>query len=515
MHPRAWLAAVVPLTLASLAAGGVAPASSTDSAPTAARASDGVTKYPQDYVPNEGNELTRVGHTIWFTMIGGQANTKIGRMNQQGKVRVVGAHGPAYAFTGPVRTADGGVYVVVDQSEGSDPKGIALAGVDPSTWKVTTSTTKNVEPLAFWPMAADAKGRFWGQGNVVGKGIAVVGAGLDKSLKIVRTGLGPTSSQIDATVANPLVQGPDGHVWIAGPSNTGSDLHIMSIGGNGVRFDAHPARLRIVNLSLVQAGDRMWTLGAGRSGRLTAVGVDQTGAITRVRTDAFRECFTDSVTPRKDGAGGLWFTGADQSCRDDSELLAVKVSMNDGTAEVTDTGIGVLGDAASAVVKVSDGVVVAGRGGTGSLSFVRVAGTTTQMDTNLEPFLANEQTRYPMVGDKNDGAWAQGVNAKGNLVVVHVQGASAIKIPTGIQPVARDLRVGPDQALWTQGVNDGRLVIVKVAFDGTVTKYYSGTAPARFDFVTNGVYDGNGHMWFQGTKPGNGNLVLIRVRATG
>jgi hypothetical protein len=499
-----------------IAAGASAPASSSPQARHAtAQAGTGVVKFPQNFAPNEGNVLTKVGHNVFFAMITDSINTKLGRINPKGKVRLATAQGPAYAFVGPTKTSDGGVYLVTDQSEGQHAgnDGIALAGLNPSSWTVKTSTTKNVEPMAFWPVVADQSGRFWAQGNVVGKGIAVAGAGLNKPLKVIKTNLGPLQSGLDAAIANPIIIGPDGHVWLLGGDGFGSNLAIASVGPNGIRQYVTPKRLAAANLSLTRGANRVWTIGGARGQKLVAVGVDNTGAITRIPTGLQNECVAESIKPVA-GSGTLWFTGTDNSCAAQSELFLAKVAMGAGSATTIDTGIGVLSTEVSTIVPTSDGVLVAGRSDTGSLSFARVSDTSDVIATSVDPYFADQQARYPVVSDQNDGAWAPGVNANGKLVVVHVSGTSETSVPTGLEPVAREIKVGPDQGLWTQGLHQGKLVIAKVSPDGTLTKYQTGLAPNHFDFVMAPASDGKGHLWFQGTKP-NGNLVMIRVPANG
>jgi hypothetical protein len=515
MHGRRWQRGVgCSLAVAAMiAAGTSSPAESVSRAHGAALAGTGVKKFPQSYTANEGGELAKVGHNVFFAMITAKANTKLGRINPKGKTRIASAQGPAYAFNAPTKTTDGGVYVVVDQSEGPGNKGIALAGLNPSAWTVKTSTTKNVEPLAFWPTVADQSGRFWAQGNVVDKGIAVVGAGVDKPLKVVKTNLGPVQSGLDAAVANPIILGPDGHVWLLGGDGVTGNLAIASIGPNGIRQYVTPRRLATADLALTRGANRVWTVAGAHGQKLVAVGVDATGAVTRVPTGLQNECLTDSVKPVAD-SGTLWFTGCDVSCAQ-SELFVAKVAMGAGTATTIDAGVGVLGDAASSVLPVSDGVIVAGVTDAGTLAISRVTDDSRVIDTGLLPYLSNEQGRYPMVSDRNDGVWAQGVNGKGNLVVVRSDGASVTRTKTGLKPTAREITVGPDQSLWTQGLHQGKLVIVKVGLDGTATKYQTGLAPTKFGFVMAPVSDGKGHLWFQGAKSNNGDLVMVRVPANG
>lgn len=516
MSGRRWqLASVCTVgTAVALIASGAPATSYAPTTPRPAVSVDkaGVTKFPLSSRPNDASGLTKVGHKIYFEAITANFNTRLGRISPTGKLRTVGIAGVAYPFNSPVKSSDGSVHLAMQakSAEGS----VFLAALDPDTWKVKTETTSGISPLAGWQSAADDDGRVWMQGNVPGKGIGVVGAGLGRPKVVVRTNIGPISSETDFAINNPLKRGPDGRVWLLGGDGFGAGLRIASFGAKGKKVDVTPRRLGIGSLALTRGSGEMWTVAGRRGGHLVAVGVDPRGDVTRVRTDLLDECDVDAVRPTTDGNGGLWLTGSDVSCSRTSELLVARVRMNHGVSVTRETGLGILGDAASAIVPVDGGgVLVAGRSTAGTLSFALVDGPSVDtIPVNLDPWIDDGQARYPMVTDQDDGAWSQGVNAKGNLVVVHLDGTDVSTSGTGLEPTARELKVGPDGALWTQGLNgNGRLVLVKVRGNGAVKKYPTGLEPTRF--TSKPVYDGKGHMWFQGQNASTGNLVLVRVPA--
>jgi hypothetical protein len=96
-------------------------------------------------------------------------------------------------------------------------------------------------------------------------------------------------------------------------------------------------------------------------------------------------------------------------------------------------------------------------------------------------------------------------------VVVHATPTTVVTTATGLAPAARELAVGPDRSLWTQGVKDRRLVLVKVGANGAMTLYPTGESPTQF--VLGPAPDGAGHLWFRAVDPKTGELVLVRVSA--
>lgn len=502
------------IAMVAMVGGALSPASSSPVSARERPAKAGVVTFPVQGEALIGGELARVGHVVYFASRTTEGNTRLGRITPKGTVRTSVVGGLSYSFNPPTRTTDGGIWLVTQPRGAGENQGIALAGLDPQSWEVARSPS-SVQPMAFWESTADQNGRFWAQGNVPGKGIAAVGAGLGTKPVVVKTNLGPISSGIDPAVNNPMTTDKQGHVWMMGGNKFGVGLRITSVGPNGIRADLTPKGLRVAMLALARGGGRVWTVG-GRAdnGRLVAVGVDPGGAVTRVRTDLFQECLTDSVQPVSDGNGGLWFTGTDTNCAGNSALLLSRVRMKHGVSVTHDTGLGVLGDAVSTVLPVRKGVLVAGITDQRNLAFARVsaAGSRT-VPVHLEAWVDDQQARYPIVGDGANGAWAQGVNANGKLVVVHVEGMTVTKAKTGLAPVAREISVGPDGSLWTQGLHQGKLVIVKVDDDGAVTTFPTGLQPTQL--VMGPAADGKGHLWFQAVKASTGTLVLARVPAKG
>ena len=70
--------------------------------------------------------------------------------------------------------------------------------------------------------------------------------------------------------------------------------------------------------------------------------------------------------------------------------------------------------------------------------------TSDVIATSVDPYFAEQQARYPVVSDQNDGAWALGVNGNGKLVVVHVSGDVGDRGADRPRAIAREIKVGPD-----------------------------------------------------------------------
>ncbi len=362
-----------------------------------------------------------------------------------------------------------------------------------------------------WPSVADREGRFWTQGNAPGTGIVAIGIGLKSQLVAVTTQLAAASSQSDISVNNPIVLGPDGGVWLLGGDGSGAGLRITSVGPAGIKVDVTPRLLGLGALALTPARGQVWTVGTDSAKRLVAVGVDPTGSTTRVPTSLEGECDVDVVQPVYDGHGRLWFTGADASCSPSANLLLAAVDVMHGRSRSHATGLTVLSGAVSTVLPVSGGVIVAGLDAAGHLGFARVTQRSHLLQTGLQPWVAPGQARYPLVGDRRNGAWAQAVDDSGKLVVVHVTRTKVVTVATGLAPAARELEVGPDRSLWTQGMKDRRLVLVKVRPNGGMTLYPTGESPTQY--VLKPAPDGRGHLWFRAADPSTGELVLVRVGA--
>jgi hypothetical protein len=484
-------------------------------APAPARGLTGpLTTFPQGIAPNFGSGLLQVGHRVYYEMVDENGDTTIGRIGPGGHADTATTPGSGYVFNAPTRTSDGGIWLAVDMGGAAaaapgDTPNLGVAGLDPATWQVDALPT-----LAFtldgWQSIADRGGRFWTQGNVPATGLMAVGAGLHAPLVGVTTHIGPLSSESDITINNPMVLGPDGRVWMLGGDGFGAGLRITSVGPAGIGVDVAPALLRVGALALTPARGGLWTVGVNRLGRLVAFVVDPTGATARVRTGLRGECDLGAVQPVADGHGRLWFTAADAACSPSADLMLAAVDMKHHESRARATGLTVL-DAVSSVVPARTGVIVAGLDADGNLGFARVARRSQLFATALQPWVAPSQARYPLVGDRRAGAWAQAVDADGNLAVVHVTRTGVVTTATGIGPVAREMAVGPDGALWTQGVKDGQLVLVRVRPNGRMTLYPTGEAPTQM--VLKPAADGRGRMWFRATDPTTGELVLVRVAA--
>jgi hypothetical protein len=496
--------------VAVIATCGLASASSTDRELTGK-----VTTFPQGIAPNLGSGLLRTGHHVYYEMVDENGNTTIGRIDPRGRARTATTSGSAYIFSPPTRTSDGGIWVAVDSGGGGaapgDTPNLGVAGLDPRTWHVRATSTPGFT-LDGWPSVADRKGRFWTQGNAPGEGIVAVGDGLKAPLVSVTTQLGPLSSETDQSAHNPIVLGPDRRIWLLGGDGTGAGLRITAVDPTGIKVDVAPESVDVGALALVPARGRLWTVGADATGKLVAVGVGTNGSTTSVSTILTGECDLDLVRPVYDGHGELWFTGADASCSPSANLLLAAVDVKRGAARSRTTGLTVLDGAVSTVIPVSGGVIVAGLDAAGNLAFARVTPRRSRLvQTDLRPWVAPGQGRYPLVGDGRGGAWAQAVDSDGKLVVVHVTRTNVRTVATDLTPRARELEVGPDRSLWTQGLKDRRLVLVKVGAKGGMTLYPTGESPTQF--VLAPAPDGAGNLWFRAAEPKTGELVLVRVGA--
>jgi hypothetical protein len=474
-----------------------------------------VATFPQGIAPNFGSGLLRAGRHVYYEMVDGAGNTTIGRIDPRGRVRTASTAGSGYIFSAPTRTSDGGIWIAVDVGGGGaapgDTPNLGVAGLNPATWQVDAMSAPAISEDG-WPSVADREGRFWTQGNAPGVGLVAVGAGLTEPLVAVTTHVGPLSSESDISINNPIVLGPDGRVWMLGGDGFGPGLRITSVGPAGIAVDVAPRLLRVGALALTRARGQLWTVGVDGLGRLVAFGVDPGGSTIRVPTRLRGECELDAVQPARDRRGRVWFTGADTGCSTSADLLLAEVDPKRGGSHAHATGLTVLSGAVSTVLPVGGGVIVAGLDGAGNLGFARVAKRSRILRTDLQPWVASSQARYPLVGDRRNGAWAQAVDAEGKLVVVHVMRTKVVTVPTGLAPAAREFSVTRDGSLWTQGVDEvGRLVIVKVRPNGGITRYRTGEAPTQV--VLKPVSDGRGHLWFRAADRRTGELVLVRVRA--
>ncbi len=470
-----------------------------------------VAAFPQGIAPLTGSGLLSEGRHIYYEMLDQNGNTTIGRIAPSGRTRMVATSGAGYSYAPPRRTTDGGVWFAVDTGGGgarADAPNLGLAGLNPAATRLKVKPTPGYT-LDGWPTVADRHGRFWAQGNTPGVGIIAVAAGLRAPLVSVQTQLGPVSSQSDITVNNPMILGPRGRVWMLGGDGFGAGLRITSVGPGGVGADVAPTGLEVGALALTRAHGRVWTVAADSTAALSAFGVTGSGATTTVPTPLFAECKLDAVQPVRGRHARLWFTGATANCARSARLLLAEVHLSTQTVDAHRTRLRVLRGLVSTVVPTQNAAIVAGRSRAGRLAFARVGRHTWVLRTNLRPFVAASQDRYPLIGDRRNGAWAQAVQHH-HLVVVHVTRRAAVAIPTGLTPIAREISLGPHGDVWTQGTANGRLVLVRVTPRGRVTTFVTSLAPTRV--VLAPAADHHGHLWFRALDPDTGALVLVRVR---
>jgi hypothetical protein len=484
--------------------------------PTGREATGSVTIFPQGIAPNFGSGLLSTGDYVYYEMVDENGNTTIGQIDPNGNARTATTPGSAYLFSPPTWTSDGGIWFAVQSGGGGgaapgDSFDLGVARLDPATWQVNAMSAP-ADVAVGLPSVADREGRFWTQGSLSG-GLVAIGAGVTGPLVVASTDLQLVSSGTDVFASNPIVLGPDGGVWMLGPDNRVGGLRIVSVGPAGIEVNVAPGQLKIGALALVPAGGRVWTFGADRAGGLVAVGVDPAGATATVATRLKAGCFPDLVQPVYDGNGQLWFSGADNAdCSSLDKLLLAAVDVRRDSSTSLATGLSVLNGGVSTVLPVGGGVIVAGLDAAGDLGFARVVGQRIRLlETGLQPWLAPGQGRYPLVGDGGNGAWAQAVDADGKLVLVHVTPAKVVTIATGVKPAAREVYVGPHHSVWTQGIQDRLLVLVKVGPNGGVTLYPTRESPTQQ--VLDPAPDGRGHLWFRSAEPRTGNLVLVRVDA--
>lgn len=517
MSRRTWqwvglagVATVLAIVASTVPAVSASPAAAPASVP---KADPDVRKFVQPWSANLGNPMLKVGHQIFFELRNEENGaTWIARISPKGKVRLAPKVKSLTPLTRLLRSSDGGVWAIAGKP--GLGTGASIIGLDRGAWKQHAYSSQQGNPRGGWNPIVDGDDRYWAQIDT-GKRLGLFSAGFGKKPAFVKTKVKAVSSTLDDYVTNQLIIGPDGRGWVSGPSALGTGrLRVTSATPNDIKVDVTMPTLRIGPLALNQGGGKVWAIGATRGARLVAVGVDPGGDLTRVPTELFAECLLDVVRPVTDGAGGLWFTGTADPCQVDSPLYVTRVLMNRGIPTHHDTGLVSLHEVVSTLAKVDGGVLVAGfNADNGDLGFSRVVdGSATVIPTTLQPWTMDGQLRFQVESDQRDGAWAQAVNSKANLVVVHVRGDSADQIPTGLKPHARELKIGPDKSLWTHGLHNGNMVIVKVAQDGTVTKYRTGLEPP--DIAVKPVYDGRKYMWFQASNQRD-QLVMVRVPARG
>lgn len=511
---RRWGRAALCWSLAVAAAVGTCGPAAARLSPDAGPAGP-IATFPQGIAPNFGSGLLRVGQHVYYEMVDEDGNTTIGRIDPRGSARTATTTGSAYIFSAPTPTSDGGIWVAVELGGAGaapgDTPNLGVAGLDPDTWQIDALSTPAFT-LDGWPSVADRRGRFWTQGNAPDMGLVAIGAGLAEPLVAVTTRIGPLSSESDISINNPIVLGPDGRVWMLGGDGFGAGLRITSVGADGIGIDVAPPLLGVGALALTRARGELWTVGVEAPGRLVAFGVDPMGSTTRVPTTLHGECELSAVEPVRDRRRQIWFSGADADCSPSAELLLAEVDPKRGSAQSHATGLTVLTGAVSTVLPVGGGVIAAGLDEAGDLAFARVGKGGSVLSTDVQPWVAPSQARYPLVDDGGDGAWAQAVDSDGKLVLVHVTRTKVDTVPTGLRPAAREFVVRPDGSLWTQGLDElRRLVLVKVRPNGRLTLLDTGQAPTQE--VLQPVSDGRGHLWFRAVDRSTGELVLIRVDA--
>ena len=470
-----------------------------------------VAAFPQGIAPLTGSGLLSAGRHVYYEMLDQNGNTTIGRIAPSGRTRMEATSGAGYSYAPPTRTTDGGVWLAVDTGGGgarADTPNLSLAGLNPAATRLKVRPTPGYT-LDGWPTVADRHGRFWAQGNTPGVGIIAVAAGLRAPLVSVQTQLGPVSSQSDITVNNPMVLGPRGRVWMLGGDGFGAGLRVTSVGPGGVGADVAPTGLEVGALALTRAHGRVWTVAADSTAALSAFGVTGSGATTTVATPMFAECKLDAVQPVRARHARLWFTGATSNCARSARLVLAEVDLSKQTVNAHRTRLRGLRRLVSTVVPTKHAAIVAGRSRFGRLAFARVGRHTRVLRTNLRPFVAASQDRYPLIGDRHKGAWAQAVHHH-HLVVVHVTHRAAVAIPTGLTPIAREISLAPNGDLWTQGTAHGHLVLARVTPGGRLTTFATSLSPTHV--VLAPAADHRGHLWFRALDPSTGGLVLLRVR---
>ncbi len=501
--------------LALASATGVAGVDVSHASPSVARSHWGsMATFPQGIAPLQGSGLLSTGRFVYYEMLDPDGNTTIGRIGPGGTARTVGTTGSGYGYAPPTRTTDGAVWFAVDAGgEGGalgDTPNLSLAGLDSGATSLTIEPTDGFT-LDGWVSVADRDGRFWAQGNTPGVGIIAVGAGLGQPPVSVQTNIGPVSSESDITINNPMILGPDSRVWMLGGDSFSGNLRVTSGGPDGIGADVAPAGLEIGALALTATRGKVWTVAADSSAALSAFGVRPSGATTTVPTPLLAECEVDAVQPVAGRHARLWFTGSNASCSRTSRLLVAEVRLTRDRVVAHETRLRVLRRGVSTVVPSADGAIVAGRRGVERLAFARVGRHTRVLRTDLHPWVAASQDRYPLISDGHNGAWAQAVDSNRDLVVVRVTRRGLVTAPTGLTPVAREFAVGPGGNLWTQATADGLLVLVKVTPRGRVETFPTGLAPTAV--VLAPVADRRGHLWFRAADPGTGELVLVRIGA--
>jgi hypothetical protein len=501
------------LAVVLVAAGtGPAPASPGGVGDASARRPSRVAVFPQDVAPLTGSGLLATSRFVYYEMLDDAGNTTIGRISPSGATRTSSVSASGYINAAPILAADGGVWFAADVAGGGglrDTPNLSLAGLNPAASNVKVVPTTGFT-LDGWQSAADRDGRFWAQGNTPGVGIVAVGAGLRRPLVEVQTQIGPVSSGSDITLNNPMIRGPGGWIWLLGGDSFSSGLRVTSVGPRGIRVDVAPAGFQVGALALTRARGKVWTVGADSAARLTAFGFDQAGT-TKIPTTLRAECRVDAVQPVA-GQGSLWFTGTNAGCTPKSRLEVAEVDMSHSTVQTHHTRLRAFRRQVSTVVRSKDAVIVAGRRSVHRLAFARIGNHTRVFATKLHPWVARSQDRYPVVSDRHHGAWAQAVDGRHHLTVVHVTRRGLRLTPTGLTPIAREISVGPDGNLWTQGTQGGHLVLARVTPRGHLTTFSTALSPTPT--VLNGVSDNHGHLWFRAQDPKTGDLVLLRVVVT-